>query len=61
MLYNFYCTPVLSTPYNATNHDYKGFSPDEIHYDAVDKSVKLAQLIGGDGFDDVAHGELSEQ
>ena len=36
-------------------------SPDEIHHDAVDKSVKLAQLIGGDGFDDVTHEELSEQ
>ena len=34
-------------------HDYKGISPDEIHHDAVDKSVKLAQLIVGDGFDDV--------
>ena len=34
-------------------HDYKGFSHDEIHHDAVNKSVKLAQLIGGDGFDDV--------
>ena len=42
-------------------HDYKGFSPDEIHHDAVDQSVKLAQLIGGDGFDDVTHKELSEQ
>ena len=43
-------------------HDYKGFLPDEIHHDAVDKStVKLAQLIGGDGFDDVTHEELSEQ
>ena len=27
-------------------HDYKGFSPDEIHHDAVEKSVKVAQLIG---------------
>ena len=42
-------------------HDYKGFSRDEIHHDAVDKSMKLAQLIGGDGFDDVTHEELSEQ
>ena len=41
-------------------HDYKGFSPDEIHHDAVDKSVKLAQLIGGDGFDDVAHEEFNK-
>ena len=42
-------------------HDYKNFSPDDIHHGAVDKSVKLAQLIGGDGFDDVAREELSEQ
>ena len=41
-------------------HGYKGFSPDEIHHDAVDKSVKLAQLIGGDGFDDVAHEGFNE-
>ena len=41
--------------------DYKGFSPDEIHHDAVDKSVKLAQSIGGDDLDDVTHEELSEQ
>lgn len=37
----------------------KSFSPDEIHHDAVNKSV-LAQLIGGDGFDDVTHEEFSE-
>ena len=41
-------------------HDNKGFSPDEIHHDAVDKSVTLTQLIGGDGFDDVAHEEFNE-
>ena len=28
-------------------HDYKGFSPDEIHHDAVDKSVKLCTVIRG--------------
>ncbi|CAI9734085.1 Hypothetical predicted protein [Octopus vulgaris] len=31
-------------------HDYKGFSPDEIHHSAVDKAVKLVKLFGGDGF-----------
>ena len=41
-------------------HDYNGFSPDEIHHYAVNKSVKLAQLIGGDGFDDVTHEEFYE-
>ena len=41
-------------------HDYNGFSPDEIHHDGVDKSVKLAQLIEGDGFDDVTHEEFNE-
>ena len=28
-------------------HDYKGFSVDDIHHCAVDKSVKLVQLIWG--------------
>ena len=41
-------------------HDYKSLSPDEIHHDAVDKSVKLAQLIAGDGFHDVTHEEFNE-
>uniref|UniRef100_A0A8C7WWU1 DDE-1 domain-containing protein n=1 Tax=Oryzias sinensis TaxID=183150 RepID=A0A8C7WWU1_9TELE len=40
--------------------DYKGFSPNEVQCDAVNKSVKLAQLIGGDGFDDVTHEEINE-
>ena len=39
-------------------HDHKGISPYEIHHD--DKSVKLAQLIGGDGFDDATHEEFNE-
>ncbi|XP_013360806.1 PREDICTED: tigger transposable element-derived protein 1-like isoform X2 [Chinchilla lanigera] len=34
-------------------HDYKGFSPDEVHRSAVAKTVKLAKLLGGDGFSDV--------
>ena len=41
-------------------HDYKEFSLVEIHHDAVDKSVELVQLIGGDGFDDVPHEEFNE-
>ena len=41
-------------------HDYRGFSPNEIHHGAVDKSVKLAHLIGSDGFDDVTHEEVNE-
>ena len=35
-------------------------TPDEIHHDPVDKSVKRAQLIGGDGCDYVAHEEFNE-
>ncbi|GFU10730.1 hypothetical protein NPIL_81291 [Nephila pilipes] len=31
-----------------------------MHHDAVNKSEKLAQLIGSDGFDDVTHEEFNE-
>lgn len=31
-------------------HDYKGFFPDEIHGFVGDKTVKLAKVLGGDGF-----------
>ncbi|CAI9740398.1 transposable element-derived 1-like [Octopus vulgaris] len=31
-------------------HKHKGFSPDEIYHSAVDKVVKPAKLLGGDGF-----------
>lgn len=41
-------------------HDYKGFSPDEIQHDAVNKSVKLAKLIGGEGFDDITYKEFND-
>uniref|UniRef100_A0A3P8SMD9 HTH CENPB-type domain-containing protein n=1 Tax=Amphiprion percula TaxID=161767 RepID=A0A3P8SMD9_AMPPE len=34
-------------------HDYKGSSPDEVHHSAVDKAMKLAKLLGGDGFSDM--------
>ena len=41
-------------------HDYKGFSPDEVHHAAVDKAVRLAQLLEGDGFTDMTHEEVNE-
>lgn len=31
-------------------HGDKGFSPDENHHSAVDKTVNMAKLLGGDGF-----------
>ncbi|XP_066941391.1 tigger transposable element-derived protein 1-like [Macrobrachium rosenbergii] len=37
-------------------HDYKGFSPEEIHNGAVNKAVKLAKLLGGEGFTDCTEG-----
>uniref|UniRef100_UPI00358EA5CD tigger transposable element-derived protein 1-like n=1 Tax=Myxine glutinosa TaxID=7769 RepID=UPI00358EA5CD len=43
-------------------HDYvyKGFSPDEVHHSAVDKAVKLAKLLGGDGFNDMTPDDVEE-
>ncbi|XP_064103313.1 tigger transposable element-derived protein 1-like [Macrobrachium nipponense] len=34
-------------------HDYEGFTPDEVHHFAVDKAVRLAQLIANEGFSDM--------
>ncbi|KFD53939.1 hypothetical protein M514_05206 [Trichuris suis] len=39
-------------------HDYKGFSPDEIQHTAVDKAVKLAKLLGGEGYDDITEEDV---
>lgn len=41
-------------------HDHKGFSPDEIQYNTVNKSVKLAKLIGGEGFDDITYEDFND-
>ncbi|XP_061637353.1 heterogeneous nuclear ribonucleoprotein U-like protein 1 isoform X5 [Phyllopteryx taeniolatus] len=40
--------------------DYEGFSPEEIFYLAVDESVKLAKLLGGEGFDDMIHKDIND-
>lgn len=40
--------------------DHEAFSPDEIHHEAVDKAVKLAKILGGEGFDDVTADELND-
>ena len=41
-------------------HDYKGFTPDEIHNSAVDKAVKLARLLGGKGFSDMTSDDVND-
>ncbi|XP_070591828.1 tigger transposable element-derived protein 1-like [Erythrolamprus reginae] len=40
-------------------HDYKGFAPEEIQHAAVQKSVKLAQALGGEGFIDMTPDEVN--
>ncbi|XP_066952341.1 tigger transposable element-derived protein 1-like [Macrobrachium rosenbergii] len=40
-------------------HDYKGFSPEEIHNGAVNKAVKLAKLLAGEGFTDCTEEEVN--
>ncbi|XP_064106772.1 tigger transposable element-derived protein 1-like [Macrobrachium nipponense] len=39
-------------------NDYKGFSPQEIQHSAVDNAVKLAKILGGEGFDDITKDEV---
>ncbi|KAM9385675.1 tigger transposable element-derived protein 1-like [Pholidichthys leucotaenia] len=34
-------------------HDYKGFTPDEVHHSAVHKAVRLARLVATEGFSDM--------
>ena len=41
-------------------HAYKGFSPDEIHHLEVDKAVKLAKILGGEGFNDMTHDDVND-
>lgn len=41
-------------------HDYKGLSPDEIHHAAVDKAVRLAKILGGEGFSDMTAEDVNE-
>ncbi|KAF7239066.1 Tigger transposable element-derived protein 1 [Varanus komodoensis] len=40
-------------------HDYKGFSPEEIQHEAVDKAMRLAKILGGEGFDDITQDEVN--
>ncbi|XP_064081037.1 tigger transposable element-derived protein 1-like [Macrobrachium nipponense] len=39
-------------------NDYKGFSPQEIQHLAIDNAVKLAKILGGEGFDDITKDEV---
>lgn len=41
-------------------HDYKGFSPDEVLRAVVDKAVSLAQLLGGQGFQDMTLEDIND-
>uniref|UniRef100_H9GPB4 HTH CENPB-type domain-containing protein n=1 Tax=Anolis carolinensis TaxID=28377 RepID=H9GPB4_ANOCA len=41
-------------------HDYKGFSPDEIHHSAVDNAVRLAKILGGEGFSDMTAEDVND-
>ncbi|XP_051781620.1 tigger transposable element-derived protein 1-like [Erpetoichthys calabaricus] len=41
-------------------HDYKGFSAEETRHSAVDKAVRLAKLLGGEGFDDMTCDDINE-
>ena len=41
-------------------HDYKGFTPDEMQHDVVIKSVKLAKVIIGEGFDGITCEEFND-
>ncbi|XP_067134285.1 tigger transposable element-derived protein 1-like [Centruroides vittatus] len=45
-------------PKNVT-HDYKGFTPDEVHHFAVDKAVRLARLVANEGFSDMMTEEVN--
>ncbi|XP_066946921.1 tigger transposable element-derived protein 1-like [Macrobrachium rosenbergii] len=40
-------------------HDCKGFTPDEIHHSAVQKVVKLANIINDEGFIDMTEDEVN--
>ncbi|KAK1803861.1 hypothetical protein P4O66_003810 [Electrophorus voltai] len=37
----------------------KGFSPDEIQHAAVDKAIRLAKLLAGEGFDNITEEEVN--
>ncbi|XP_064096373.1 tigger transposable element-derived protein 1-like [Macrobrachium nipponense] len=67
------CLSVIGQPLNAMKkdtltacwklwlecvHDYKGFSPEEIHHSATDKAVQLVRILGGEGFHDNAEDDV---
>jgi len=39
---------------------YKGFTPEEINHSAVDKAVKLAKLLQGEGFEDMTSDDIND-
>ncbi|XP_039610973.1 tigger transposable element-derived protein 1-like [Polypterus senegalus] len=41
-------------------HNNKGFSAEEIHHSAVDQAVRLAKLLGVEGFDDMTFDDVNE-
>uniref|UniRef100_A0A3Q3KF68 DDE-1 domain-containing protein n=1 Tax=Monopterus albus TaxID=43700 RepID=A0A3Q3KF68_MONAL len=41
-------------------NDYEGFSPEEIHKNAVEKAVRLAKLLGGEGFNDMTSDDVND-
>lgn len=41
-------------------HNYEGFSPDEVHHSAVDKAIRLAKLLGGEGFQDMTQDDVND-
>ncbi len=44
---------------NKFTHDYEGYTPNETHHSAVDKTVRLARLVQGEGFSDMTADEIT--
>lgn len=40
-------------------YDYKGFSPEKIQHEAVDKVVKLAKVLGSKSFDSITQDKVN--
>ncbi|CAI9715870.1 Hypothetical predicted protein [Octopus vulgaris] len=38
---------------------YKGFSPEDFQHETVNNAVKLAKVLGGEGFDDITQDEVN--
>ncbi|XP_054710962.1 tigger transposable element-derived protein 1-like [Uloborus diversus] len=41
-------------------HDYEGFAPEEIHYEAVRKAVQFAKELGGEGFSNMKEEDVNK-